>query len=114
MAAPGPVVLNDFLRSIAELTNERDGAKLQDFLQLEPPLPEIYQKMALELRQYYPANTQGDAELLKRCEALVPRNRSGPPWTAFPVFMKLYFTFLRDANVENLLETYDMLKGLLK
>ncbi|KAJ9299858.1 hypothetical protein DTO271G3_2742 [Paecilomyces variotii] len=113
MAAPGSVVLNNFLRSIAELTNERDGAKLQDFLQLEPPLPEIYQKMAMELRQYYPANTQGDAELLKRCEALVPRTRSGPPWTAFPVFMKLYFTFLRDANVENLLETYDMLKGLL-
>lgn len=29
-------------------------------------------------------------------------------------FMKLYFTFLRDVNVENLLETYNLLKGLLK
>lgn len=114
MAAPGSAVLNNFLASIAELVKERDGAKLQDFLQLEPPLPDIYQKMAMELRQYYPPNTQGDTELLKRCEALVPRNRSGPPWTAFPVFMKLYFAFLRDVNVENLLETYDMLKGLLK
>lgn len=114
MAVPGAVVLNNFLGNIAGLVKDRDGAKLQDFLQLEPPLPEIYQKMAMELKQFYPSNTQADTELLKRCEALVSRTRSGVPWTAFPIFMKLYLTFLRDVNVENLLETYDLLKGLLK
>ena len=103
-------VLDQFLNGIAELIKARDGAKLQDFLQIEPPLPEIYGQMVNELRQNYP--TSKDADLQRRCEGLVPRK--GSSWSAFPVFMKLYFTFLRDINVDNLLETYNLLKGLLK
>lgn len=115
MAAMGTPVLDNFLASVAELVRDRDGVKLQDFLQIEPPLPDIYRQLADELKSHYPAGPQGDAELLKRCETLVPRGRgAGSPWTPFPAFMKLYLTFLRDVNVENLLETYNMLKGLLK
>lgn len=110
MATP---VLDRFLTSLAELVSTRDGEKLQDFLQIEPPLPDIYGQMVVELKTRYP-NGEGDAELLKRCEALVPKTKGGTSWTAFPVFMKLYFAFLRDVNVENLLETYDRLKALLK
>lgn len=112
MAGQTPI-LDQFLRSVADLIQNRDGAKLQDFLQIEPPLSDIYQQMIQELRQRYrPA--QGDNELLQRCESLVPRTKGGSSWTAFPTFMKLYFTFLRDVNVDNLLETYNLLKGLLK
>lgn len=114
MAAMNTPVLDNFLASVAELVRDRDGPKLQDYLQIEPPLPEIYHTMVDELKSHYPAGPQGDAELLKRCETLVPRARAGSPWTPFPVFMKLYLTFLRDVNVENLLETYNLLKGLLK
>lgn len=105
-------VLDQFLAGIAELLKTRDGAKLQDYLQIEPPLPEIYAQMINELRQNYPASK--DAELHRRCEGVVPRSKGGSSWSAFPVFMKLYFAFLRDVNVENLLETYNLLKGLLK
>lgn len=112
MTAPGSPVLDRFLSSIADLVRQRDGAKLQDFLQLEPPLPDVYQQMADELRQQYP--TPKDSELQRRCEGLIPRSKGSIPWIAFPTFIKLYFTFLRDVNVENLLETYNMLKGLLK
>lgn len=112
MAAPGSPVLDRFLSSIADLVRQRDGVKLQDFLQLEPPLPDVYRQMVDELRQQYPAPK--DAQLQQRCEGLIPRPKGGSPWIAFPTFMKLYFTFLRDVNVENLLETYNMLKGLLK
>jgi hypothetical protein len=105
-------VLDRFLRSVAELVANRDGAKLQDFLQIEPPLPDIYGQMIMELKTKYPSG-EGEAELLRRCEALVPKTK-GTSWTAFPVFMKLYFAFLRDVNVENLLETYNRLKALLK
>lgn len=112
MAGQTPV-LDEFLRSVAELIQNRDGAKLQDYLQIEPPLSEIYQRMIQELRQRYPA-PQGENELLQRCEGLVPRTKGGSSWSAFPTFMKLYFTFLRDVNVENLLETYNLLKNLLK
>ncbi|PWY88242.1 hypothetical protein BO70DRAFT_369153 [Aspergillus heteromorphus CBS 117.55] len=108
MATP---TLDRFLSSIADLVKDRDGARLQDFLQLEPPLPDIYQHMSAELRQRYPTGPK-ETELLRRCEALVPRSK-GAPWGAFSTFMKLYFTFLRDVNVDNLLETYDLLKGLL-
>ncbi|KAL1966177.1 hypothetical protein VTN77DRAFT_4729 [Rasamsonia byssochlamydoides] len=109
MATP---VLDRFLTSVAELVANRDGEKLQDFLQIEPPLPDIYGQMVMELRTKYP-NGEGDAELLKRCEALVPKVKGGTSWSAFPMFMKLYFAFLRDVNVENLLETYNRLKALL-
>lgn len=105
-------VLDQFLAGIGDLVKRRDGAKLQDFLQIEPPLPDIYRQMVNELRQRYPS--EQDAELQRRCEGLVSRAKGGSPWPAFPIFMKLYFAFLRDVNVDNLLETYDMLKGLLK
>ncbi|GMF76694.1 unnamed protein product [Aspergillus oryzae] len=112
MAMQGAPVLDKFLSGISEIIGNRDGSKLQDFLQIEPPLSDIYRQMVEELRQQYP-NGPKEADLLRRCEGLVPRTRNGSSWTAFPTFMKLYFTFLRDVNVDNLLETYNLLKGLV-
>ncbi|PYI11775.1 COP9 signalosome complex subunit 12 [Aspergillus sclerotiicarbonarius CBS 121057] len=108
MATP---TLDRFLSSVADLVKARDGSQLQDFLQLEPPLPDIYRQMVVELRQHYPSGPK-EADLLRRCEALVPKSK-GASWAAFATFMKLYFTFLRDVNLDNLLDTYDLLKGLL-
>ncbi|KAL4926399.1 uncharacterized protein BDV17DRAFT_283340 [Aspergillus undulatus] len=113
MAFQGDSVLDRFLTSLAEIVRDRDGAKFQDFLQIEPPLPQVYSEMVNELRQKYPNGSPKEADLLRKCEVLVPKSKGGSAWTAFPTFMKLYFSFLRDVNVENLLETYDMLKGLL-
>ncbi|KAL4757837.1 uncharacterized protein BDW70DRAFT_105252 [Aspergillus foveolatus] len=113
MAFQGTPVLDRFITSLAEIVRDRDGAKLQDFLQIEPPLPDVYRQMVDELRQHYPNGSTKEAELLRRCEGLVPKSKGGSAWTAFPTFMKLYFCFLRDVNVDNLLETYDMLKMLL-
>jgi hypothetical protein len=108
-------VLNNFLSSVAELVRSRDGAKLQDFLQLEPPLPPIYTQMISELRNRYPRDASNtETELQDLCEKLVPQTDAGSQWSSFTTFMRLYFSFLRDVNVENLLETYDLLKGLLK
>lgn len=114
MAFQGTPVLDRFITSLAEIVRDRDGAKLQDFLQIEPPLPDVYGRMVVELQHRYPNGSQKEADLLRRCEGLVPKSKGGSSWTAFPTFMKLYFSFLRDVNVENLLETYDVLKGLLK
>ncbi|CBF82076.1 hypothetical protein AN5337.2 [Aspergillus nidulans FGSC A4] len=113
MAFQGTPVLDRFLTSLAEIVRDRDGAKLQDFLQIEPPLPDVYRQMVDELRQHYANGSTKEAELLRRCEGLVPKSKGSSAWTAFPTFMKLYFCFLRDVNVDNLLETYDMLKMLL-
>ncbi|KKK20204.1 hypothetical protein ARAM_001743 [Aspergillus rambellii] len=113
MAFQSTPVLDRFITGLTDLIRNRDGAKLQDFLQIEPPLPDVYRQMVDELRQHYPSGSPKEAELLRRCEGLVPRSKGSSSWTAFPTFMKLYFTFLRDVNVENLLETYNLLKGLL-
>jgi len=107
-------VLDQFLGSLQEIVQSRDGSKLQDFLQLEPPLSEIYQRMIVELRQNYGPGPKSDTDILQRCERLVPRIKGGSSWTAFPTFVKLYLIFLRDMNTDNLLETYNQLKALLK
>ncbi|KAJ5884655.1 hypothetical protein N7495_009165 [Penicillium taxi] len=112
MATQTPV-LDEFIAGVAAIIRSRDGTKLQDFLQIEPPLSEIYNRMILELRQQYPPGPQSDNDLLKRCEALIPHPKNASPWLSFQTFMKLYFTFLRDVNVENLLETYNLLKVLV-
>lgn len=106
--------LNNFLDGIRGIVQSRDGAKLQDFLQLEPPLAPIYNQMVEELRQAYPRGGGKDDKLLSLCEPLVPNTESGSSWSAFPLFMRLYFTFLRDVNLDNLLETYELLRTLLK
>lgn len=114
MAGRGTPTLDRFLSGLVDLIKNRDGARLQDFLQIEPPLSDVYMQMVVELRQQYPNGSPKEADLLRRCEGLVPRVKGGSSWTAFPTFMKLYFTFLRDVNVDNLLDTYNLLKGLLK
>ncbi|EAW07035.1 uncharacterized protein ACLA_087400 [Aspergillus clavatus NRRL 1] len=113
MAGQDTPVLSRFLVGIADIVKERDGARLQDFLQIEPPLSDVYRQMVDELRQHYPNGSQKESELLRRCESLVPRTKGGSSWAAFSTFMKLYFSFLRDVNVDNLLDTYNLLKGLL-
>lgn len=107
-------VLNNFLESIGGLVQGRDGAKLQDFLQLEPPLSAVYNQMIAELQERYPAGSGKDTELLSKCEGQMAEGQLRSLWPAFPLFMRLYLTFLRDVNVDNLLETYNLLKGLLK
>ncbi|EER28869.1 hypothetical protein CPC735_035750 [Coccidioides posadasii C735 delta SOWgp] len=111
--APETPVFNNFLSGLQEIIRARDGAKLQDFLQLEPPLAPIYNQMVDELRHAYPSASGKDERLLAKCESLLPASASTSPWNAFPLFMRLYFTFLRDVNLDNLLETYELLRTLL-
>lgn len=113
MAGQTPI-LDRFLGELGQFVRNRDGDQLQNFLQIEPPLSDLYQQMIKELHQRYPPGPQTDTELQQRCEALVPQKKGISSWTAFPTFLKLYFVFLRDVNVENLLETYNLLKTLLK
>jgi nuclear mRNA export protein PCID2/THP1 len=107
-------VLEQFTSGIGQLVSNRNGAQLQDYLQLEPPLPPIYSQMVNDLRRRYPSGPHGDAELLKLCESILPNTKGAVTWSAFPPFMRLYLSFLRDVNTDNLLETYNLLKALLK
>lgn len=110
MATP---LLTQFSESIAELVSSRNGTQLQDYLQLEPPLPDTYRQMVIDLRTVFPSGAPGDANLTKWCEELA-QNARGSPWPAFAMFMRQYFCFLRDVNTDHPLETYNALKALLK
>jgi hypothetical protein len=107
-------IIDQFLVEIEQILKAKNGGKLQDYLVLEPPLPPLYNKIVSELRQIYPADKQDLLE--SKCEQILSVDDEGDAgsWTAFVSFLVQYFAFLRDVNVEQLLETHDMLKSLLK
>ena len=107
--------LDQFLQEIAQILRDKNSLKLQNYLVLEPPLPTLYISLIDELRQRYPAFTQDTLE--SKCTRSLPEDNEGDEggsWTAFISFLVQYFAFLRDVNVDQLVETYDMLRSLLK
>ncbi|KAI5297697.1 hypothetical protein KEM55_004357, partial [Ascosphaera atra] len=120
---PSPVttpVVDNFISAVDQLIVAREGDKLQDYLQIEPEWPPIYHQMVAELRATYPVTTTGDkaaddanAKILEKCEVLGRETDKKAAWIAFPAFMRMYLTYLRDVDVTNLLDTYNLLNGLL-
>lgn len=108
--------IDNFLEEVRGLLHERDGIKLQDVMLLEPPLPPSYRLLVGELRVLFPEGSE-DA-LLAKCASFLPEfdadyeDRDGGG--AFASFAVKYFAFLRDVDVDDLVETHDMLKNLLK
>ena len=111
-----PPTIDEFLAAISRLLQERDGQQLQDYLVIEPPFPPKYNQLVGELKQAYPFQSSNNA-LENKCKSFVPEfdeSENGGSRVPFIAFMVRYFAFLRDVNVENLIETHDLLKGLLK
>lgn len=110
-----PLTIEKFLREIARIIRESNGAQLQDFLIIEPPLPPLYTQIVHELRGAYPPASQNSLE--QKCKQFIPEYEEGDDGgsrSSFITFMVKYFSFLRDVDVNNLVETHDMLKTLLK
>ena len=108
--------IDQFLLEIAGLLREKNGEKLRDYLQIEPPLPPQYNVITSELKQYFPRSI--DPNILEAtCKKFIPEYEEGEDGASllpFITFMVKYFVFLRDVNVNQLVETHDMLKSLLK
>lgn len=107
--------IDKFLGEIARILREHNGSQLQDYMVLEPPLPRLYNQIVTELKQIYPEFQQ--ARLEKKVNDFIPEYEErddGGSNTSFITFVIKYFTFLRDVNVNQLVETHDMLKSLLK
>ncbi len=110
-----PLTIEKFLREIVRIIQERNGAQLQDLLIIEPPLPPLYTQIVHELRGAYPPASQTSLE--QKCKEFIPEYEEGDDSgsrSTFITFMVKYFSFLRDVDVNNLIETHDMLKTLLK
>lgn len=112
MATP---TVDKFLGEIARILRERNGGQLQNYMVLEPPLPPLYNQIVEELKKTYPVFNQVPLE--RKCKEFIPEYEEGDEggsWSSFITFVIRYFSFLRDVNVNQLVETHDMLKSLLK
>ena len=110
-----PPTLDQFLSEIAGIIKEKNGKTLQEYLIYEPPLPPLYNKIVSEIRQFYPLRSEKALE--NKCISFIPEYDEGEDSgsrTSFVIFMVKYFAFLRDVNTDNLIETHDLLKALLK
>ncbi|MCJ1249300.1 hypothetical protein MMC30_006523 [Trapelia coarctata] len=106
--------IDAFLTELNQILRAKNGAKLQDYLVIEPPFSSVYSAMVAELRQNFPSENQDALEV--KCKQLLPEDDesgAGGSWTAFISFLVQYFAFIRDVNVDHLMETHDMLKALL-
>ncbi|KAI4171568.1 MAG: hypothetical protein LQ343_004160 [Gyalolechia ehrenbergii] len=111
MATP---TVDKFLGEIARLMQEKDNSQIQNYLQYEPPWPPLYNQMISELRQTYPIFQQSSLE--RKCREALPAEEErdgGGSFTSFVSFLPKYFSFIRDVDVSQLLETHDKLKALL-
>ena len=110
-----PPTVDKLLSEIARILREKNGDELQFVLVIEPPLPPLYTQIVTEVKQAYPAASQSALEA--KCKSFVPEyvdGDDGGSRAAFVSFLVKYFSFLRDVNVDQLIETHDMLKSLLK
>lgn len=104
--------IDQFLAEIASIVREKDGAKLQDYLVIEPPFTSLYGTMVNEMRQSYPRGREDPLE--PKCRNVLPTDEEDAQWSGFIKFMVQYFSFLRDVNINNLLDTYNALSEVVQ
>ncbi|CAD0107641.1 unnamed protein product [Aureobasidium uvarum] len=114
MATP---TLDQFLSEINRITLSKDSAQLSQYLVIEPPYAPSYNTIIAELRKSFPKSSEDALE--KKIIKVVKIIDGGDDvevasWSAFSRFMVLYFGFLRDVDVGNLLETFGLLSEVLQ
>ncbi|TAQ86443.1 hypothetical protein B7494_g5229 [Chlorociboria aeruginascens] len=106
-------IIEEFLSSILTFLRTKNASQLQDWLRVEPPLPDHYTQLSRELKTSY-----CDSNYLERYIAKqLPENDNAQPdegdvWPGFHAFMKEYLEFWRDVNFDDLLETHSQLSAL--
>jgi nuclear mRNA export protein PCID2/THP1 len=109
--------LVQFLGEISKILRQQNAAQLQDYLVIEPPYGDLYNVMITELRNVFPKDADQEDVLEEICSGALPEAREGidgATWTAFIKFIVQYFIFIRDVNIENLLDTYNLLSELVQ
>jgi nuclear mRNA export protein PCID2/THP1 len=108
-------LLGQFLNQLNGFINARNSISLCDWLVLEPPFNEQYQRMIREVQSVFPKGSEDALE--QRCTTSLKaavEGDDGAPWTAFIKFTVQYLSYLRDvsADVSKYLETYELLSEL--
>ncbi|KAB8346151.1 hypothetical protein FH972_023197 [Carpinus fangiana] len=111
----GTPTVDQFLTEISAILRTKNASKLREYLIIEPPYNELYHKIIGETRQAYPRGNEDALEA--KCSNALPEARDGEDgssWTMFVRLMVAYFGFLRDVNIDNLLDTYNLLGELVQ
>ena len=106
---------DEFVSAISSFLQAQDAAQLRSYMLVEPPFPDIYSQLTVELRSAFP--DKDDKAIEKKCLTLIPEdpdNARGTIRPSFVAFIKEYLKYLRDVNFDNLLETHDLLGALVK
>jgi len=107
-------ILERFVAEVANNVRAKNGLQLKNILVIEPPYGQLYAEMINELQGQFPKGRE-DALEAKCSHMLAALNdEEDTQWTAFTKFIVQYFGFLRDVNIQNLLETYNLLSELVQ
>lgn len=93
--------VGEFLQSISSFLHKKDAASLKEYLVVEPPMPDAYRELTLELQN---VDIDKAVDLIDNDDA----------WPGFLAFMRLYLEFFRTVDYADLLETHVQLSALVK
>lgn len=107
-------ILETFLTSISEFLRQKDSNKLKQWLWVEPPAPDHYTQLGLELK----AAWQDGKKLEKLIDKLVKESEDetsdeGGTWPGFNAFLKEYLIYWRDADWNDMLGTNQRLSDVV-
>ncbi|KAK6194225.1 pre-rRNA processing [Pestalotiopsis sp. IQ-011] len=102
-------LIGQFLTEVRKFLVSRDGDQLRQWLQVEPPVPDHYHRLAQELR--------ATRSIEKLVEQQLPEENDVPPdsgtaWPGFNAFMVDYLNYWRDVDFDDLLRAHELLMGL--
>ncbi|KAK4613857.1 PCI domain-containing protein [Fulvia fulva] len=114
----GTPILGQFLVAINGFIKADNEAGITDYMVIEPPYSDMYNKLISELQQNFPP---GSEEVLEeKCRHVLSHARDGvngsPSWSQFIRFVAQYLSFLRDVDMDQskYLQTYELLVELQK
>ncbi|PBP27239.1 COP9 signalosome-like protein complex subunit 12 [Diplocarpon rosae] len=107
-------VIDQFLSSIFQFLKHKDVLQLQAFFRVEPPLPDEFTQLGLELRNSW-TNSKSLEQYIETALPFNDDNNSdeGGAWPGFLAFVQNYLEFWRDVSFEDLLRTHSQLTTLI-
>lgn len=108
-------ILDGYLAEISSFLKTKNDEALKAYLRVEPPLPDEFTKLSLELKTSW----RNSGRLERYVEKLVPLSDDGKAdeggsWPGFLSFIKEYLEYWRDVNMEDLARTHAQLSNLAK
>jgi nuclear mRNA export protein PCID2/THP1 len=106
-----PPLFSQFANLLNNAIHNQDGQGLLKLLPIEPPFDSDYGRLLNEIFSVFKSLDSLKASIRSAIAVIAKDDKDA--WHAFSDFLATYFEFIRNLNVENLLETYERLSNLL-